>query len=87
MENTVPAPPFAPAHHTVLRAQTQAQPKGIAKHALAWTWENKENSTLFSSRQSETLCALGLLPSSLICLSPGTKLVQGLEESFRGKDV
>lgn len=44
-----------PHPHTVLRTQTQAQPKGIARHAVACIWENKENSTLFCSRQSETL--------------------------------
>lgn len=70
---------------TAPRAQIQAQPEGIAKHALACIWENKENPTLCCSRQSETLCALGPLPGSLICLSPGTKLVQGLEESFRAR--
>lgn len=41
--------------YTVLTAQTQAQPEGIAKHALVSIGENKENPTLFCPRQSETL--------------------------------
>lgn len=79
---------------TVLRAQTQAQPEGFAKRGLVCIWEGKKEekerkqTLLLSAPDSlRCLCALGPLPSLLFCLRPHSKLVQGLEGSFRGKEV